>query len=270
MQFVNVTTRNVYSRAFGTMTPGMVSPARGKNSHRLEEALEYVVSECGECLGVRLSKREAELLQRLLELDERGSGFRPESIPDEIRNDPYGAKRALESSRKAQQAEIDAASDANAKASRREAVINGETLEREPVGPATLKGEKVDPSMIKSGFERIMEENAKIAAGKGKPTVGTDEILDPIGAHARGTGHGEEEKGEEPSSAVGKDPVGVVLAKNDPEDGTRTADAEVPRPTVTDRASELDKTAADVAEKLSTLGPVENAPKKRGRGRKSK
>lgn len=271
MQFVNVTNRNIYSRSFGTMTPGMVSPSRGRDSRKLEEALEYIVSECKGCLGIRLSKKEADLLQVLLELDEKGSRFRAEDIPAEIRNDPYGAKRAIEKSRKAQQAEMDAMAEKNANTARREAEINGEVLERKPVGPATMEGEPVDPSMIKSGFERIMEENARIAAGKSeKKNSDVNEILDPIGAHAKGTDHGNSFKDDGAPKSIGKDPAAVERAMGRKDDATRTADAEVPRPTVAEKATEMDKTAAEVAEKLSTIGPVDNAPKKRGRGRKSK
>ena len=44
---------------------------------------------------------------------------------------------------------------ANDEAARREAEINGETDPnyRKPVGPATMEGEKVDPSKLKSGFD---------------------------------------------------------------------------------------------------------------------
>ena len=275
MQYVNTTSRKVYSRSAGMMRPGDVSSGRGRDSRRLEEVLESIISECRNGIGVRLNQKEADLLNRLMELDEMGSRFNPSSIPEEIRKDPDGAKSALEASRKAQQAEMDAIGEKNAKSIRREAEINGETMTRKPVGPATMEGEKVEPYMLKTGFEKIMEENAKIAAGKTPSNKDAGEILDPIGAHAKATDKGDShQETPDPSEtrSIGKDPVAVKQASGLPDDGTRTADTEVPEAVAPDRSNKMDEQAADIANKLSTFGPAEgtSSKKTRGRGRKTK
>lgn len=270
MQFVNITHKSVYTKFTGNLGPGAVSSRKNAICQQFEKSIEAVVDACGDKLGIRLSPREAELLNLLMNLDERGGGFDPATIPEEIRNDPTGAKRAEEAARAAQQKQIDDAKAANAAGAAEEAEINGETDERKPVGPATMEGEKVTPDMLKSGFERIMEENARIAAGK-KP-IKEEEMLDPIGAHLEAKAH--EPKEETPAAdakAPGKDPEPVKKAGEDEDDATKTADAEEPIPQAPEKGSAMDRQAADVAQKLSTIGPVDTpAPKEKSSNGKPK
>lgn len=277
MKFVNITRSSVYTPFFGTLAPGAVSSGNGKKCRVLEDALTEIVKACGNKLGIRLNAEEAKLLKRLMDLDELGGGFDPTTIPAEIRNDPTGAKRAEEAARAMQQSQIDKDKAENVAGARREAEINGEILPpRKPVGPATMEGEKVDPTKIKSGFEAIMEENARIASGEKKPEMDVDEALDPIGAHAAGA-----PKKEVPDSedAIGRNPEPVVEAKGVQGDVTRNADAEMPKPEAPERGNAMDRQAADIAGKLATMGPVEEPPAndakaakgaKKGRGRKNK
>ena len=262
MQFVNLTRRTVFTSFSGTLAPGQVSSDGGLKRRRLEGALKEVVDVCGNSLGIRLNEREAQLINKLMTLDEKGGGFDPSTLPPEIRNDPTGEKRNSEAVRAAQQREMDERGKANADAARREAEINGETApKRRAVGPATLasEGEKVDPSKLKSGFEQIMEENAKIAAGE---KTDAKEILDPIGAHAVGTAEAPaQQDGQEAADAPdapdapGGEPVAVSMAKGLEGDGTKSADATEPIPQAPERGSAMDRKAAEVASKLSQIGP---------------
>lgn len=237
MQFVNVTKRTVYTSLSGRLLPGQVSSDGGKGRRRLEEALREVVDMCGGNLGIRLNSREASLLDRLMTLDEKGSGFKLSSLPKEIREDPTGEKANEESIRAAQQREMDARAEANAKSMAREAMINGETVPgRKPVGPATMEGVKVDPANLKSGFEQIMEENAKIAAGK---KVSSDELLDPIGAHM-------------------KDGDGKARMEEGPADVSKIADAAAPEPAKSGE-TKMDRQAEEVAEGLSIFNSLKKS-----------
>ena len=278
MQFVNMTNRNVYTHA-GMISPGGMSTGRDKIGKSLEETLSAIIGACKAGIGIRLSKREGEMLNRLMELDEIGSNFNPDSIPSEIRSDPLGIKRASNDRRKAQEADLEATAERNRKSANREALINGETIRsRDPVGPATMKGKTVDPSMLKSGFERILEENARIESGKAEK-ISDDEILDPIGAHAM-SGENYIDNAGSASGDVGiGDLVGearpVDRARNLQDDATRTADAEPPKAEAPGRKNKMDEMAADMAEKISTIGPSDDAAggdkqkKTRGRGRKN-
>lgn len=273
MQFVNLTNHVINSYFAGSLGPGRVSADGGAKRRRLEEAIEEVIKACGKTLGIRLNKRECELLDQLMKLDEAGSKFNPETIPSQVRNDPTGAKRAEEAQRAAQQKAIDDMKSANASKAKREAMINGEVENkpRKPVGPATMEGEKVEPGMLKSGFEKIMEANARIARGE---NINPSEMLDPIGAHAK------KENAPAPTPVEPKDTradaAPIKTAENRQDDAVRTADAKVPDLKVNDRAGSLDKSAADVARKLSVIGPAPEAPeapkqeKAKGRGRTRK
>lgn len=265
MQFVNLTDRKVYVKAVGMMAPGTRTPANVRSDRSLENALDRIVTMCRDSVGIVLNKRETDLLNKLIELDARGNGFNPDTIPAWIRNDPNGERRASEKSLAGQQAELDGIARKNARKMAREAEINGEVLGRTPVGPATLQGEPVEPSMLKTGFERIMEENARIAAGR--DPVSNAEILDPIGAHMAAGSHAPDRPPEDGEGSIGKDPAPVRQAKNLREDATRTADASEPVPEAPEKATDLDLLAADTAAKLATLGPVDNKPAPR-RGRR--
>ena len=201
-----------------------------------------------------------------MDLDAKGGGFDPASLPEEVRNDPSGEKRNSEAIRQAQQREMDERGKANDEAARREAETNGETDPnyRRPVGPATMEGEKVDASKLKSGFEKLMEENAKIAAGD-KPSEA--EILDPIGAHAKKDGAQDPAPADgeaDASRAPGAEPVSVNMAKGLDGDGTKSADATVPEAVAPGRGNAMDRKAAEVAGKLSHIGPE---PKAKGEGK---
>lgn len=254
MKLVNVTDRNVYNSSTGNVAPGRTTPDTFRD---LEKVLQKVVDICGRKFGIILNEREAALVERLMALDELGEKFDVMSIPASIRNDPTGAKKASEMTRKSQQASIDADKKANEEAERREAIINGEIDERaqrKPVGPATMEGEKVDPKNIKSGFEAILEENARIAAGKKNEHASTQEMLDPIGAHMKKGGSQDPEPAQNDGTGIG-DAQPVKQARNLDGDAVRTADANVPAPEVSERASAMDRQASDIARKLSTIGP---------------
>ena len=265
MRFVNISPRSVYTSYSGSLPPGGVSADGGPTRKKLEEVLSEIVKICGNNLGIRLNKKEAELLNKLMDLDEKGGGFTIDMLPEDVRNDPTGEKRSEAKRDNEQKNRINGISNANQEAAEREKIINGEIEERKPVGPATMEGEKVSPSSIKSGFERIMEENARIEAGKPDEKKDVGEILDPIGYHMKGTGN-EEETNDDVEEAIGADPVSVSMAKGVDGDATKSADATIPKPSVTERSGNMDKVAADIAEKLSVVGPSE----KKAKGRKAK
>lgn len=273
MQFVNLTTRTVFTSFSGSLAPGQVSPDGGLKRRKLEDALSEVVKVCGSSLGIRLNAREAELINKLMDLDSKGGGFDKASLPEEVRNDPSGEKRNLEAIRQAQQLEMDERGKANDEAARREAEINGETDPdyRRPVGPATLEneGEKVDASKLKSGFERLMEENSRIAANENKEKPSSEEILDPIGAHAKKDGdqNFSPANGEADSRAPREaEPVSVSMAQGLEGDGTKSADATIPEAVAPGRGNAMDRKAAEVAGKLSHVGP-EPEPKGKVKGK---
>lgn len=246
MRFVNISNNPFYSSISNTVLPGGKSPDM---YHKFEEVLETVIKTCGDKLGVILSHNEAELLSRLMDLDSRGVSFKKTDIPEAVRKDPYGQKRLSDEIISAHHHAQERDAKANAEKSNREKLINGETSrERRPVGPATLgeEGEEVTPSKLKSGFEAIMEENARIAAGKHEKKVDVGEMLDPIGAHMSNGNNAEDKKPEE--HAVG---------------------ADVSEPS-TERGNGMDEQAADVASQLSAFGPADGKRKGRGRQKQSK
>lgn len=266
MQFVNLTTRTVFTSFSGSLAPGQVSPDGGLKRRRLQDALEEVVKVCGRSLGIRLNAREADLISRLVDLDAKGGGFDPASLPQEVKEDPTGEKRNSEAVREAQQREMDERGRANADAARREAEINGETVPgyRKPVGPATIEneGEKVDASKLKSGFEKLMEENARIAAGENNEKTSPEEILDPIGAHAKKGGAADPCPAGGDAGEFGKEPVSVSMAHGLEGDGTKSADALEPIPQAPENGSAMDRKAAEVAGDLAQLGPKKKAVSK--------
>ena len=264
MQFVNLTKRTVFTSFSGSLDPGQVSPDGGLKRRKLEDALREVVKVCGSSLGIRLNAREAELINKLMDLDAKGGGFDPASLPEEVRNDPSGEKRNSEAIRQAQQREMDERGNANADAARREAEINGETDPgyRKPVGPATMEGEKVDPSKLKSGFEKLMEENARIAAGENNEKKSSEEILDPIGAHAKKDGEADPYPTGGDTGEFGEEPVSVSIAHGLEGDGTKSADALEPIPQAPENGSAMDRKAAEVAGERAQIGPKRKAVSK--------
>lgn len=253
MKIVNITDRSVYASGIGSVGPGRTTPDTYKD---LEKALQKVVGMCGKNFGILLNDRETSLVNQLMALYERGDKFDIKSIPASVWKDPLGKKRASEMIRNRQQAEIDAQRKANAAAERREALINGEISDspRKPVGLATMEGKKVEPEMLKSGFEAILAENKRIAAGKNRERASTQEMLDPLGAHMKKNGSNDPAPAQNDGTGVG-DAQPVRQARNLDGDAVRTADANIPPSAVSERAGAMDRQASDIARKISTIGP---------------
>lgn len=267
MKFINRSQRTVSTALSGTLAPGQSSSDGGPQRRKLAEILEEIVKLCGDGkrIAIKLNDRELYLVDRLITLDQLGSGFDPKSIPDAIRNDPTGYKKMLADVRKGQNKEIEENIQKNKAGARREAIINGEVSETGP----RAEGEKVDPQNLKSGFERILEENAKIAAGQDKkPPMDAAVNLDPIGAFAKKDGAAAPEAADpDQADAAGDAKNPVEQAKGREDDGTRTADAKTPEFTVADRAGAMDAAAKDIAEQLSTVGPAKQKGRGKGKGK---
>lgn len=185
MRFVNVTRKVVFTTLSGRLAPGQTSSDGGARRRRLQEALEEVVSACGDRLGVRLNQREAELVSRLMDLDERGGGFRRDSLPKEYVEDPSCEKEADRDAEALVRRRSEAADAANAERRRLEEATSIKGWDRAGTGARKEDaGEKVDPSKLKGGFEAILEENARIAAS-GQRRVDVASVVDPIAAHAK-------------------------------------------------------------------------------------
>ena len=289
MQLVNLTAKTIYTTYSGTLRPGQVSADGGPKRRKLEDLLNEIIKVCGTSLGIRLNATEAYLLNKLMTLYEKGGSFSKDQLPPEVRNDPTGEKRAAASVLAAQQKESDAMDAANRRGAQIEAEINGETQDRKPVGPGNLQGETVKPDDLKSGFEQIMEENARIAAGQDvgdeeKKDIG--EIRDPIGAHAKQTDGTENATGAdggvdlgadagEPSGegnesaagegdgdkSIGTDPAAVTEAHGRDDDGTRSADTTPPPAQAPEKGGKMDQKAAEVAAGLDQIGPVKGKGK---------
>ena len=253
MKLINVTNRNRYVAKAGVVSPGRMTPDM---YDELCDAMQKVVDMCGNNFGIILNDAEAALVEKIVSLDELGEKFDVKSIPAEIRNDPYGKKRASEMAKNSQRSAIEAERKANRAAARREAVINGEIDEkpRKPVGLATMEGEEVKPEMLKSGFEAILAENQRIAAEKGKKRANVQEMLDPIGAHMKKGSSATPAPAENDGTGLG-DAQPVRQARNMDGDAVRTADANIPAPGVAERANAMDRQASDIARKLSMVGP---------------
>lgn len=307
MQFVNLTAKTIYTTYSGTLLPGQVSADGGPKRRKLEELLHEIVKVCGSSLGIRLNAAEAQLLNQLMTLDEMGGSFNKNHLPPEVRNDPTGAKRAAASVLSAQQKEAAARDAANRRGAEVEAEINGEIQTRKPVGPGTLQGEKVKQEDLKSGFELIMEENARIAAGQVASAQGNvekkdvGEILDPIGSHAKQTKDGvadgvekapgggdgavvgadagapsgagaeagvEAEDAGDGEKSIGTEPAAVPTAQDRDDDGTRSADTMPPHAQAPEKGGKMDQKAAEVAAGLDQLGPVRGKGKGKNKGQK--
>jgi len=198
------------------MRPGRTTPDTYRD---LESALKSVCDACGgrNEIGLILNDTEARLIMRLMDLNEMGEKFDPSVIPLEIRRDPTGEKRAIESARKLQSEHLERVRKANADGARREALINGETEERRRGvgGPDSLH-------VIKSGFEDIIAENERIASGRAK--FDQNLALDPIGANMA---------------------KGAERAK---------AETELPVPEAPERSGQMDRLAAEKERELAETG----------------
>lgn len=272
MRFVNISNRPAYNTFAGPIGPGETSSDGGPFRSRLEKALADVVGACGTRLGVRLNEREAELLEKLMCLDEKGRSFSKESIPEDVRNDPIGLKKGERLEDEAQKARHDEIREKNEAAARREAEIDGEIIIRKPVGPAAMDGEKVGPSDLKSGFEKIMEENARIASSK--PKMDVMSALDPVGSNMKEGVHGaakDGQQGRKATESIGKDAELPKSASGRQDDATRNADAVGPVPKAQDARNAMDRQAAEMAGKLSVLSSIDNPIKgKKAKGKKAK
>jgi len=269
MRFVNMSSRPAYNTFSGPIGPGETSSDGGPFRSRLEKALSEVVSACGTRLGIRLNEREAALIGKLIDLDEKGSSFTKDSLPEEVREDPLGLKKGERLEDEAQKARIEKIVDMNAATSKREAEINGEIIERKPSGPAAMQGEKVSASDLKSGFDKIMEENARIAASK--PSMDVNAALDPIGANMKGSAEKKESEDADTSRSIGKDAEMPKSASGADDDATRSADAATPVPMAQNPKNAMDRQAAEMAGKLSVMSVIDNPVKqKKARGKKAK
>lgn len=258
MKFVNLKPKTVHTKFTGFIQPGKAVEGN-RSSHRFAQVLEEVVGSCGHMIGLVLSPVEMDLVNKILKLNRDGTEFDPSSIPEAVRNDPTGEKRAADKRSDQQYRETGELQEKNRASAQREAIINGEIEERRPEGLATMQGEPVDASMLKSGFDKIMEENARIAAGlETKTEHDVEGILDPIGRHVK------KDRDESPApheAGSGSDAVLSRGAFHDPEDATRTADAKEPEVQTLAGAGEMDKQAAKMARTLSSLS-VFNDPDK--------
>lgn len=215
MEFVNLTNRFVCGKYCRALPPGSIS-AGGRTVNSLMGTLKSVADSCGDSIGIRLSKSELSVINRLLELDSRGSGFDPNSISAELRNDPWGEKRALEREINARKEAEKRKEEAVEKAIRRDRYISEEVLPR-GFHTANTEGEPFNPSELKSGFDDIRAENERIMANKKANPV------DPM-------------KAARP----------VVQATEDIT--PKIADLE--------NATSMDKQARSIMEQLSTFGPA--------------
>lgn len=263
MKFVNLKPKTVHTKFTGFIQPGKAVEGN-RSSQRFAQVLEEIVGSCGQMIGIKLTPYEETLVDKILNLHKLGSEFSPDSIPEGIRNDPTGVKRAAERSRMAQQAAMDKDKNVNQESRKREALINGEIQERRPKGLNSMDGVEVDPSMLKSGFEAILEENARIAERekddkKKKEQLTSADILDPIGALAK-----KDPGPDRPADVVSGQDGSTVMPKHAihrEDDGTRSADAVEPVPQTSERAGAMDKGAADMARKLSTFSAFSDVPK---------
>lgn len=183
MKFVNTASRIIYRSATGRLEPGKKTPDTYRN---LEKVLEEIIETCGKDLRIILNAKEAQLLAKVMDLDDAGNKFDPASIPAEIRNDPTGIKRLSERERQFQHQELQKTVKANKEAEKREALINGEVEEKPAIKPIGVdrSGEAKDgKGEAVSGFAEILAENARIAAGQ--TATSAREIADPIGANAK-------------------------------------------------------------------------------------
>lgn len=181
MKFINTANRIIYRSATGRINPGQTTPDTYKT---LEKCLTEIIDICGNDMRLVLNANEAKLLAKVMELDEAGSKFNPKSIPASIRNDPTGIKRLIERDRRNQHAALEATARANVKAAEREAMINGEIDEKRAIKPIGVDRNGEQKNEPVSGFDAILAENARIAAGQNQAKT-AQEIADPIGANAK-------------------------------------------------------------------------------------
>ena len=221
MKFVNTASRIIYRSATGRLEPGKKTPDTYRN---LEKVLEEIIETCGKDLRIILNAKEAQLLAKVVDLDDAGTKFDPASIPAEIRNDPTGIKRLSERERQFQHQELQKTAKANKEAEEREALINGEVEEKPAIKPIGVdrSGEAKDgKGEAVSGFAEILAENARIAAGQ--TATSAREIADPIGANAKAEQPEQPEQAGEEKPEQPDQPPEDFSAENGAEDAPAPA-----------------------------------------------
>lgn len=171
MKFVNTQSRIIYNSAFGKVNPGETTTDKYKD---LEKCLQNIIDICGKNFRVMLNAKEAQLIAKLMELDEAGTKFDPSVIPSDVRRDPTGIKRLMEAERKQQHAAIEATAKANKEAAEREALINGEIEDKPKIRPLGVNRSAEGEKKEMSGFDQILAENARIAEQKSQEQTPTD------------------------------------------------------------------------------------------------
>ena len=242
MKFVNTSNRIIYRSAIGKIEPGRTTIDK---YHDLEKTLKAILDICGKDLRIVLNAKEAQMLAKVMDLDDAGTKFDPNTIPAEIRNDPTGIRRLMERERKAQSLENNKTAKANKDAALREAMINGEVEEKptiKPIGVDRSNEEKGGAPM--SGFDAILAENARIAAGQSATPASFKDIADPIGAAA---------KPEQPS-----EPEAPAQPDTPTDDaGTPTDDADAPTEDADAPTEETNPENADNADNAKKDVPTE-------------
>jgi hypothetical protein len=164
MKFVNTQSRIIYNSAIGKVNPGATTIDKYKD---LEKCLQNIIDICGRNFRVVLNEKEAQLIAKLMELDEAGVKFDPSVIPLDVRRDPTGIKRLIEADRQKQHARNEAVARVNKAAAVREAMINGEVADKPkkiiPLGVDRSAEVEEVANKSMSGFEQILAENARIA-----------------------------------------------------------------------------------------------------------
>lgn len=179
MKFVNTQSRIVYNSAIGKVNPGVTTIDKYRD---LENCLQKIIDICGRNFRVVLNEKEAQLISKLMELDEAGTKFDPSVIPLDVRRDPTGINRLVEAERKQQHAAIEATAKANKEAAEREALINGEIEDKPKIKPLGVNRSAEEKKKEMSGFDQILAENARIAEQKSQEQAPVDSLTeaDPL------------------------------------------------------------------------------------------
>lgn len=175
MKFVNTQSRIIYNSAIGKVNPGVTTIDKYKD---LEKCLQKIIDICGKNFRIVLNAKEAQLIAKLMELDEAGTKFDPSIIPLDVRKDPTGINRLVEAERKQQHAAIEATAKSNKEAAEREALINGEVADKPKIRPLGVNRSAEGEKKEMSGFEQILAENARIAEQKSQEQAPGDPLPD--------------------------------------------------------------------------------------------
>ena len=228
MRFINHTTKNIYSTMCGNLAPGRTTCDATKGA--MAQAMKRVVDACGKSMYIILDDNEHRFIEKLLELDKLGRGFKKSSLPKTALEDPLGIKRATDVAHKVQKAKMDAVVKLNNEKKDRQAIIDGEVAEVD--GSEGVDAEKALENGELGGFKDILAENARIAA-KQAARKDVDLTKDPLIAGVQGRGI--------------KLPKAAGDGDGDPLKG---ADAKAPQFTTARNAGEMDATATSLASQL--------------------